>query len=204
MLHLKVYALADMMLQDDLKAAVTQTFGTLIESEYKSMTFPHAVKTVYEITPPGVRGQDLRATVIKVAVIHAVELFDQDENFAAMMDSVAEFRKDLAFAMAYTYQLSPNDSAQAEAGKVSWSCSADPTVCQYRWMEEPDEDLEECCPLCCTLSPLVPGHRTNRYVYKCPRLFCSYYLVSFTKIVSDDTLQCRKCPSELVYESSGE
>lgn len=101
--HLEVYALGDRIQHDKLKAAAAQKFDSAITADWRDPVFATAVRTAYEVAPPGPTGDTLRAIVLKVASQNAKMLLKRVE-FEDMMDRVAQFGKELAQVMTGCYK----------------------------------------------------------------------------------------------------
>ncbi|OCL05311.1 hypothetical protein AOQ84DRAFT_257261, partial [Glonium stellatum] len=54
--HIKVYALAEKILWDPLKILAENKFEASLASKWDSITFPLAIRFVYDVAPPGQRG----------------------------------------------------------------------------------------------------------------------------------------------------
>jgi hypothetical protein len=97
--HLHLYALANTLLVDPLKALAQARFQEVVEQFWNTDVFPETIKRVYEITTPGA-GDQLRSIVVRIAAEHGKELLAMGGHFGMMMGEVAEFGKDVFQVMA--------------------------------------------------------------------------------------------------------
>jgi hypothetical protein len=115
--HLKVYALAERILYQPLKALVEKKFEAAAAENWNSPEFPPAIKYVYDVAPPGARGDYIRGIAVNLAAKYARDLFtgDNGKQFSEMMEKNAEFGKDLAIKLS-------NWSSITASGRRGFSC----------------------------------------------------------------------------------
>jgi hypothetical protein len=98
--HLRVYAVADKFEIPGLKATAQHKFQVAARETWSLEDFPAAINLAYEIAPPGSQGEGLRNIVVGIAKGNIQALFRQGEGFSKMMESNAEFGRDLVMKMA--------------------------------------------------------------------------------------------------------
>jgi hypothetical protein len=101
----QVYALADKYDIPALKILATTKFEALATDSWNTTDFPHSIKVMYESTPSDDRG--LRDVALRLAAENSHALFEDNEEFHAMIGEVAEFGKDLAHALSDCVKVQP-------------------------------------------------------------------------------------------------
>jgi hypothetical protein len=146
MLHLQVYAVSDRLQIQELKDLAESRFQRVAESIWSDSVFLEAIDRVYEITPPGSRGDGLRAIVLAISAKHTAKLGFKDCSADNMTDAVAGFRKDLAIVLAVQKKYS------FEFGVEDLRC----TYCSFRFkLKVPGGHSTLSCPLCAKKQSLV-------------------------------------------------
>jgi hypothetical protein len=74
LLHLAVYAVANLMQHDDLKTAAEDKFTASVVEGYKHSALAEAVKKAYEVSPPGAGSDKLRSIVVSTTDDNAEEI----------------------------------------------------------------------------------------------------------------------------------
>lgn len=148
--HLDVYQIADRMLQANFKKAAETKFELTASGCWKHPEFAQAVKTVYNITPPGIQGDTLRKMIVKVAAEHATDMF-QGVAFGQMMDEVAEFGKDFSAVLCGHASLNYNTQVP-EAGTEDLVCPA----CYFGFKAQvPAHLVCLTCPSCTSIDRII-------------------------------------------------
>jgi hypothetical protein len=131
--HLHLYALANTLLVDPLKALAQARFQDLVEQDWNTDVFPDTIKRVYEITTPETGGDQLRAIVVRIAARHGTELMAKEGRFSMMMGEVAEFGRDVFQVMARVVEK-----------MVAYRCP----VCPFEFFAKAIEREELVCSSC--------------------------------------------------------
>jgi hypothetical protein len=116
-LHIKVYALADRIRHEGLRALTEDKFERSIAQHWTSAMFPKYVKCVYDVAPPGASGDRLRSIVVQLASEHSMQLCEGEE-LSKMMEEVADFGRDLVKVLSGNFQFKTGRKYKANgAGK---------------------------------------------------------------------------------------
>jgi len=168
--HLKVYALADMTQNDCLMTNALKKFALIVE--WDDPSFHEVVKLVYEVAPPGARGDGLRAVVVKTTARHCEDLFSENDHFTTMMSSVADFGKDLSLALSGIYKFSADPALHSLFSMTTRECPS----CTLSWSDTRVLNEKPLCPRCSDDSALGLVATRQLHTYTCSRHECDYYL----------------------------
>lgn len=156
---IQVYALADRLQLNALRLLAEHKFDNTAAKNWVYDEFPEAIKKVYDVAPPGPRGQELRNIVIKYAAENAKALF-QNDLFSTVLGDVAEFGRDLSSALCGFKALRYNEqNAARTASDTKFRCGECGTA--FSLGLEKGFDFKDCirCPVCTNNDWAIPVMR---------------------------------------------